>query len=81
VFREEGEFLTEASLREGNPVEPTEEVTDQFMAFDRKKDTTPRSTPAILSDTSIGIAGPVTQQNLPILIVRLYLRCFVYGGI
>jgi hypothetical protein len=66
VLCKEGGFLTEASLQEGNPVEPTEEVTDRFMALDRKKDTTPRSTLAISSDTSIGIAGPVSQQNLPI---------------
>jgi hypothetical protein len=41
---EEGGFLTEASLQEGNPVEPTEEVTDRFMALDRKTDTAPLST-------------------------------------
>jgi hypothetical protein len=63
---EEGGFLTEASLQEGNPVEPTEEVTDRFMALDRKKDTALRSTPAVSSDPSIGIAGPVSQQDLPI---------------
>jgi hypothetical protein len=34
---EEGGFLTEASLQEGNPIEPTEEVTDRFTALDRKR--------------------------------------------
>jgi hypothetical protein len=61
-------------------VEPTEEVIDRFMALDRKKDTAPRSTPAISSDILIGIAGPVSQQNLPIrkqnsvLLIVLFLQ-------
>jgi hypothetical protein len=61
-----GGCLTEASLQERHPVEPTGEVTDRFITLNRKKDTAPRSTPAISSDISIGIAGPVSQQNLPI---------------
>jgi hypothetical protein len=66
VLCKEGGFLTEASLQEGNPIEPTEEVIDRFIALDRKKDTALRSTLAISSDILIGIARLVSQQNLPI---------------